>query len=400
MSHDRSRARGRARSAMPSRAAGVMITLTAGVLATLFSLAGPAPTIDDLTRVALLLILAAVLVEMSTRRIPPGTSGLDAVWTFAGALLLPPSVLVGLAVVVCAHRSVRERHAPSAAVLRAAAVVLACLSARAVVRIPELASALSGALPALAVLAGAGLAYATVDGTLAFVTARTDPDAAGLLPAATLCLGALVALALPVNPALVALALPALLLLGRAARVGRLAHAAQTDGKTGLLNAGTWHEQAGRTLAGCGRAAVLVVDLDHFKEVNDRFGHLTGDRVLAAVADALRAEVRDGDVVGRFGGEEFVVLLTGDVDDPGDALAVADRIRTRIAQLCIQIPRDGGTVTVTGLTTSVGAAVSPDHGLDLRTLLAVADTALYGAKRAGRNAVRMGGLHLPEQRDG
>jgi diguanylate cyclase (GGDEF)-like protein len=399
MSHDRRRARGRPRPAMPHRAADVTITLTAAVLGALFVTAGPVPTASDLTCAALLAFLAAVLIEAGTRRTPEGSPALDAVWTFAGALLLPAPVLVGLAVAVSGFRSFRDRATPAAAVLRAATVVLACLAARAVLRTPELAGGPAAALPALAVLVGAALAYATVESTLAFVTARADPDATGLLPAATLCVGALVALAVPVNLALVVLVAPALHLMGRAAQVGRLTQAARTDVKTGLLNAGTWHEQAGRKLAGRGRAAVLVVDLDHFKEVNDRFGHLTGDRVLVAVADALRAEVRDGDVVGRFGGEEFVVLLAGDVDDPGDVLAVADRIRTRITRLCVEIPQDGGTVTVTGLTTSVGAAVSPDHGQDLRTLLTVADFALYGAKRAGRNAVRMGGLHLPEQQE-
>src|SRR6185312_8514453 len=87
------------------------------------------------------------------------------------------------------------------------------------------------------------------------------------------------------------------------------------DGKTGLLNAAAWHAQAERALRRASRhdgaKGVLVLDLDHFKSVNDTYGHLAGDQVLAAVAAALRTEVRDRDLVGRFGGEEFVILLIG-----------------------------------------------------------------------------------------
>ena len=97
--------------------------------------------------------------------------------------------------------------------------------------------------------------------------------------------------------------------------VRQLEEDASTDGKTGLLNAAAWQDKAGRAVLRSERgdrpATVLVLDLDHFKLVNDRFGHLVGDQVLAAVAASVRDEVRDEDIVGRFGGEEFVVLLQG-----------------------------------------------------------------------------------------
>jgi diguanylate cyclase (GGDEF)-like protein len=129
--------------------------------------------------------------------------------------------------------------------------------------------------------------------------------------------------------------------------------------------------------------------------VNDRHGHLVGDEVLAAVAAAVRAEVRDEDVVGRFGGEEFVVLLRGiDGDPQGDgasraAEAVAERIRLRVAGLRVAIPGTRDTV-VDGLTVSIGGATLPADGLRLDTLLEVADAAMYDAKHAGRNRIRMG----------
>jgi diguanylate cyclase (GGDEF)-like protein len=132
------------------------------------------------------------------------------------------------------------------------------------------------------------------------------------------------------------------------------------------------------------------MDLDHFKDVNDHHGHIAGDLVLSAVADALRAEVRDHDLVGRFGGEEFVVLLAGvEVAADDGVLAIADRIRAHIASLRVEIPTPDGPLTVEGLTVSIGAAVHPGHGEDVGTLMQAADAALYAAKRAGRNTVRL-----------
>ncbi len=220
------------------------------------------------------------------------------------------------------------------------------------------------------------------------------------LEISTLALGAVAALAISINPWLVGFVFPPLLVLHRAVLVRHLEEAASTDGKTGLLNAAAWHAQAERALSRVSRndgpRGVLVLDIDHFKGVNDTHGHLAGDVVLAAMADALRAEVRDRDLVGRFGGEEFVVLLSG-LEGSGtvELQAVAERIRRRVAALRVEIPTPDGPLTVAGLSISIGAALHPGAGGDLRTLLQVADAALYSAKRAGRNAVRVG-LALPE----
>src|SRR5690606_10307692 len=188
---------------------------------------------------------------------------------------------------------------------------------------------------------------------------------------------------------------PPLLVLHRAVLVRQLEEAASLDGKTGLLNAAAWHVQAERALQRAkrrdGPPGVLVLDLDHFKAVNDTHGHLAGDRVLTAVAEVLRDEVRERDLVGRFGGEEFVVMLAGlGGRGPAELEAVAERIRRRVADLRVEIPTPDGPLTVRGLSVSVGCAVMPDGGAELRDLLEVADRALYAAKHAGRNAVRMG----------
>jgi diguanylate cyclase (GGDEF)-like protein len=157
---------------------------------------------------------------------------------------------------------------------------------------------------------------------------------------------------------------------------------ASTDSLTGLPNRRYFDEYcallAGRRRAG-DAVGILMVDIDHFKRINDRFGHDVGDAVLRAVAGALAGAVRDGDVPARFGGEEFAVLLrTPDRDRAAD---VGDRIRTAVGALDL---RAAGPE---GVTVSVGAAVQADPDEPIVELLGRADRALYRAKRAGRDRV-------------
>jgi diguanylate cyclase (GGDEF)-like protein len=126
--------------------------------------------------------------------------------------------------------------------------------------------------------------------------------------------------------------------------------------------------------------AVLIIDIDHFKRVNDAHGHLVGDQVLVGVAHTLVGQLREYDVVGRFGGEEFVALLPG--ADTVEACRVAERLRNRIRRLTV--PAEDGTATV---TISVGVSLLRTHGQDLIELLAAADLALYRAKESGRDRV-------------
>jgi diguanylate cyclase (GGDEF)-like protein len=335
--------------------------------------------------------------------------GLTSVWTFAGAVQLPLVLAAGLAVLVQSHVWLRSGEACAALykhVYSTASVILACGAASAVV-----GTSLGGG--GLLTDGAALVAYTLVNSALVAVVvalaAARPPDIGTLLgdvednslEIATLTLGALVATTLRISLWMVPLVLPAVLVLHRAVLVRQLEVAAATDGKTGLLNAHTWNARAQHQLhrAVRGRVphAVLVLDLDHFKTVNDRHGHLAGDKILAAVARALRAEVRGRDLVGRFGGEEFVVLLAGPKGGcEADLAAVAERIRHRIATLRVTVATSAGTEEVKDLSVSVGGALHPGGRADLAGLLRIADTALYSAKRAGRNQVRMG-LVLPER---
>lgn len=159
---------------------------------------------------------------------------------------------------------------------------------------------------------------------------------------------------------------------------------ANTDGRTGLTNSRAFDESVERRLAARGsdaRAAVLMLDLDHFKEFNDRYGHPAGDEALRVFAGLLRSSIRETDVAARYGGEEFAIYLHD--TDAAAAAEIAERIRERTETTIIPLgPGQTGRLTV-----SVGIAAAPDDGLDRVGLLRAADEALYRAKLAGRNCV-------------
>jgi diguanylate cyclase (GGDEF)-like protein len=134
-------------------------------------------------------------------------------------------------------------------------------------------------------------------------------------------------------------------------------------------------------------AAVLVIDLDHFKSINDRFGHAIGDRVLQVFAEAVKGNVRSCDLIGRLGGEEFAAVLYNISRDR--ALVVAERIRESFAAAAVEV--DGRPVLA---TVSIGVVVNQDGQLDVPDLLAQADQALYHAKERGRNRVEIATVDL------
>jgi diguanylate cyclase (GGDEF)-like protein len=166
------------------------------------------------------------------------------------------------------------------------------------------------------------------------------------------------------------------------------------DPKTGVLTAGNWSNAVFDELARAARSGspsgLLLIDLDHFKSLNDTWGHGTGDAVLRTVAQLLRAAAGPDSLVGRYGGEEFVALLP--TSDTQASVAIADQIRTRIAQMSVPITGERGeALIVSDQTVSIGVASRPQHGETLDELLAAADEALHHAKAGGRDQVRAAG---------
>jgi len=157
---------------------------------------------------------------------------------------------------------------------------------------------------------------------------------------------------------------------------------AVTDALTGLANARATAQDLDRQVAFALRSktplAAIMLDLDHFKRINDTFGHQIGDETLAALGDVLRHSTRAGDFVARYGGEEFVILLQD--TDTAAGVEVAEKLREAIHQM--HVPGLTGRVTA-----SFGVASIPEHAADGDSLLRAADRALYSAKNTGRNRV-------------
>jgi diguanylate cyclase (GGDEF)-like protein len=166
------------------------------------------------------------------------------------------------------------------------------------------------------------------------------------------------------------------------------------DGLTGAYNRRFLDEYLARRLAEGVRHAhpvsLMLMDLDHFKKLNDTSGHATGDRALIELANVVNAKIRAGDVLVRYGGEEFVLVL-GATDLPG-AMIVADRIRAAVETVELPV---AGVDRPARVTVSIGVAAAPEHGETASELLLVADRALYRAKHDGRNRV-VAGERLPD----
>jgi len=185
----------------------------------------------------------------------------------------------------------------------------------------------------------------------------------------------------------------AFILLAMAKERTELRHrsAAMVDPLTGIANRRSFLQDAAqlakRHKSNPRPTAVLLIDLDHFKSINDRFGHALGDRALEIFADAARQSVRASDLLGRLGGEEFAAVIVDTSRD--NAMAVAERIRASFAQAALEV--DNRPV---GATVSIGLVYCQEAAIDVAELLAQADQALYFAKENGRNRVEVASLDM------
>jgi len=367
----------------------------------------------------LMLLCCGMISVAYTPRImyafPGLTRDFSTVWVIPIAILLPP-VYAGLApipIIAILHFYV-HRGVPHRRVFTAASISLGYVAASIVFRWfpPSFAGEHLGtglhvltwtlAVAACETLAGRGQHF-LVFGAVKLTDPKIRMRDAELSPQALegdflkLDLSVIITLAVAVSPYLVIVSLPLVFLVRRFLEHPILVAQSRVDSKTGLLNVSTWEAEAEAELARSVRmrspVALALVDIDHFKVVNDTHGHLVGDRVLKAIAEALTGRSRDYDRAGRFGGEEFVLLLAQTAQE--DACRIAERLRSYVAGLTIPSADrpDAPTVKV---TISIGVtSLARGQSYELADLLAAADSAMYAAKQAGRNQV----AYAPPLRD-
>ncbi|WBQ05110.1 GGDEF domain-containing protein [Kribbella sp. CA-293567] len=370
-----------------------------------------------LTASALISVEGARRVESRRRRGGALHKDLAPAWMIAAALVLHPALAILVVVLLRIWWRLRAgRCIPYRWAFSTAVCVLAVGAAHAVYR-SALELTGGGDLGLVVSMAGGALAYLAADTLLCglaislIVPGSSRQDTIGdkddlCVDATAGTLGCLLAAATLISPWFAFVAVPITLTAQRALLLGQLETEAQTDPKTSLARVDWWRRRTEELLrASRGQhepMAVLLIDIDHFKQVNDRHGHLVGDEALRAVATVLRSAIRTKDVIGRFGGEEFVITLPGTGLD--DATVTADRLRSAIAAsplaaMCAGVLDDPDLDPDTfRLTVSIGVAVYPTDGTTVDALLLRADRAMYAAKAAGRDRVRLAADLHPDSR--
>jgi diguanylate cyclase (GGDEF)-like protein len=365
----------------------------------------------DLGLFAGLLACSAATVEL-TRRAGENTGSVKdvhATWELPAALLLPLAYAPVLPIVRSALTQWRIARVPvHQRVFSAAAIGVSYLAAgfafhRLIRLVPGAAADPAGHASAwLAIVAACAvvqwivnqaLVLAVIKGADRTVRLRDEQFAKEPLFSDLNELGAaaLVTFCLAFSWLALLFAFPLNSLLQRSLRHNRLLEDARLDFKTRLLNAAAWDRMATAEVARAVRTrtslAIALLDIDEFKVINDTYGHLTGDRVLREIARTMTSVLREYDLPGRFGGDEFSVLLPQ--ARAGDAIRIAERIRSNIAALSIIAAGAAGGERV-HVTVSIGVAAL-DSGTErqLDELMEAADAAMYRAKRGGRDQVQM-----------
>ncbi len=361
-----------------------------------------------LTVSALISVEGARRVESRRRRGGALHKDLGSAWMIAAAIVLHPALAILVAVLLRIWWRIRAgKCIPYRWAFSTAVHVLAVGAAHAVfVNARELTGGNSLGL-VVAMLAGAAT-YVVADMLLCGLAISLILPGSGrrdtvgdkddwCVDATAATLGCLLAAASLVSPWFAFIAIPITLTAQRALLLSQLETEAQTDPKTSLGRVDWWRRRTEEMLRNSRTQrepmAVLLIDIDHFKQVNDQLGHLVGDEALRAVATILRSAIRTKDVIGRFGGEEFVIALPD--TDVADATVTADRLRNAVAAsplaaMCAGVLDDPDLDPETlHLTVSIGVAVYPSDGMTVDDLLQRADKAMYAAKAAGRDRVRL-----------
>jgi diguanylate cyclase (GGDEF)-like protein len=366
--------------------------------------------LHDLELLVALLACSAATVEI-TRRLGEGAGvakDVYAIWELPVAILLPVAYIALVPAIRLALTQLRVGRVPVHRRVFSAAVVGISYLAAALVfhQMIRLAAGASSdpaahAFAWMLILAVSAAVQWTTNQAL-ILTAIKGSDRSVRLSAIftadslqndliELCVAVLVTFCVANSLIALAFAFPFVTLLQRSVRHTQLLNDSRADSKTGLLNAATWEREATTEIVRAVRAktpaAVALLDLDHFKLLNDTYGHLVGDQVLKEVARTLTTVLREYDLAGRWGGEEFALLLPHTRST--DAFRIAERVRAAIAGLRIIAPGAAGGERVT-VTASIGvAALDGGDQRKFEDLLAAADAALYRAKGCGRDQVQM-----------
>jgi diguanylate cyclase (GGDEF)-like protein len=365
----------------------------------------------DLVLFAGLLICSAATVEV-TRRANQNNGVVKDVyapWELPAAILLPLVYVPVLPIVRMALAQWRIEHVPAYRRVFSAAVVglsyiAAGLTFRGMIRLAPGAAAhpaehalawmlVAAACAAVQWTINQALIWTAIKGSNPAVRIRDEQFARERIynDATELCVAVIVTFCVASSVIALVFAFPFINLLQRSLRHARLVQDSRIDAKTGLLNAATWEGQATTEVARAVRTgtalAIALLDVDRFKAVNDTYGHLVGDQVLKDMARTLTGLLRAYDLAGRFGGEEFSLLLPQ--TRAVDAFRIAERVRSHIAGMSIIVPGPVGAERVQ-VTVSIGVAAL-DSGTErtLAQLMGAADAALYRAKNCGRDQVQM-----------
>jgi diguanylate cyclase (GGDEF)-like protein len=390
-------------------AAFVIATVAAYALALAAAVPSTTYRARDSALAGVLLVLGAASIELTGRSAEPAGYRKDilGVWLLPTAVLLPPVYVMAALIPAMWLLQMRSwRNLVHRRVFSTAAQGLSygagSLAFHAITGRPDWLPARGTDWPSWLLALGCCVLIQRVLNTALVMTAAKGADRSlevrHLLfsreplynDLAEMCVGSLVAIAATSAVYLVLLALPLASLLQRSLHHAQLASASRLDAKTGLLNAVTWQREARieltRATRTCTPLALAMIDIDHFKRVNDTYGHLAGDAVLTTLAATIRAVLRDYDLIGRFGGEEFCVLLPHTT--AAEATSTAERLRGKLAQLIVPAG-PGPDPAPLQVTVSIGVAMLESARRDLDELIAAADTALYHAKQSGRNRVHV-----------
>lgn len=363
---------------------------------------------EDTLIFAALLACGFVAIE-STRNVREvhGTVGRDlqTVWYLTAAVVLPPVYVLLAPVIFTVYKLWRVRRGfVYRRVFSNATISLAYGASSLLFHSAHGPGTSPGtgihALKWTALVAGCGAVAWLINNGLILVAIKFSDrqarigDMFGNLQAVTsdlieLSLAVSLSLVVSIDPWLMVLALPSVVLYRRYLIHAQLVAEARLDTKTGLLNAGTWQHEAEveifRALRTGTPLALAMVDIDHFKDVNETAGHLVRDQLLRDIAGMLRDQLPGLDLIGRFSGEEFVILLPQ--TDREEAQRISERLRDHIAGETIAIEAGDQAGFVFRLTVSIGVAVMNESRRALAELIGAADSALDRAKRTGWSKV-------------